>query len=1215
MHDALRSCIYCPPPRRYQLYHGGEELFALPLTDYPELEATRNELKLLQRLYDLYVDVIDTSKTWREVRWVDFQSQVDKITERVEKFSSKCRKMPTTLREWPAYNVLNKQIKDFQVVLPLLSELCKDCVKPRHWKDVMDVTKTQIAIDNSEMKLSSLLDAHLENHREQIEEICESAEKQMSIETKLGEIKDMWDAQGFEFTSWKNKAVPILSGVVPIMEELEEAQMQLQAMLTMRHVTPFKEEAQGMLASLSETSDTLERWVKVQMLWCSLESVFTGGDIAKQLPVEAKKFGKVDKDWVKVMAKAAETILVVPSCANELLKNALPVMYSELEKCQKSLEGYLEQKRCLFPRFYFVSNPVLLQILSQGSNPIAIQPFYEKIFDCISLVEHEDEAKGKMDIVTIVSLDGGNREVIQLRHPVAPKGNIEHWLDDLRVEQQHTMKQLLARTASQAAGIDGGSLDRLRGLVDGVCAQLALLAVQFIWTTDMQTALEECRTNKKIFAETRQKTAAVLTTLSSWCLQDLGSKMNRKKIETLVTIQVHQRDVTDELLALYKQRRISDAESFDWLKQARFYFRPNENDHMETEGACNIVVADVSFEYQHEYLGVKERLVITPLTDRCYITLSQAMGMFFGGSPAGPAGTGKTETVKDLGRTLGIYVVVTNCTDQMRYHHCAKIFKGLCAAGLWGCFDEFNRITLPVLSVVAQQVQAILNAKKGWPKVKDFTFPGEANKDAPRIVLKPICGVFITMNPGYAGRQELPENLKALFRGVAMMVPDREIIIKVKLCSVGYMQFPLLSRKFQTLYSLCEEQLSNQRHYDFGLRNVLSVLRTAGATKRVNLQEQESLLLYRTLRDMNLSKLVSQDVPLFLSLLKDLFPEFPAPPNSSYPAVENAVKEVCTSQGLRLHETWLLKVTQLYETTVVRHGIMLSGSAGGGKSTIIRTLQSALHKVNGTVYKLAKLNPKAMLASEMYGQVDAMSGEWTTGVFAAMWAKYNQRSNKFTTWLLCDGPVDAIWIEDLNTVLDDNRILTLANGDRIPMTDNVLIMFENENLNNASPATVSRAGIIYVSSSDLGWSPTVLSWVRSLENADLHAPLDALFIKYIGVNTQFEPGHLFDFITRNTAPIMTSAQVGLTGSCCTLLGRLIAERLPDGGNGAFDPVDLEKLFLCVQHVCCTTTTTTSCCCCCCCCCRCCRCYCCCFCSIWWWWWYGEEEVMVTMCSF
>ena len=175
------------------------------------------------------------------------------------------------------------------------------------------------------------------------------------------------------------------------------------------------------------------------------------------------------------------------------------------------------------------------------------------------------------------------------------------------------------------------------------------------------------------------------------------------------------------------------------------------------------------------------------------------------------------------------------------------------------------------------------------------------------------------------------------------------------------------------------------------------------------------------------------------------------------------------------------KVVQLYETTEVRHGIMVIGPTGGGKTAILNCLRGALATSTGTSHRIARMNPKAILASQMYGEVDQMSDEWTTGVFAAMWTKYNQRENPYNTWILCDGPVDAIWIEDLNTVLDDNRILTLANGDRIPMTDNVKIMFENETLLNASPATVSRCGIIYVSASDLGWTPLVKSWVASLE--------------------------------------------------------------------------------------------------------------------------------------
>eukprot|EP00937_MAST-01D_sp_MAST-1D-sp2_P000194 g194.t1 len=1136
------------------MYERGEALFALPKTSYPGLEKTNKDIQLLDKLYGLYSDVIQTAEQWRETKWEQISGKLEGMTEQVESFSLRCRRMPSKLREWSAYDELKTKIDGFENIIPLLQALSKESVMARHWGEVMRVMGTTFNVEGSEFKLHTLLDSDILQYAEEIEDITDGADKQLGIEKKLGDIKELWAVRDFEMLPWRDGGIHILSAVTPLIEDLEDAQMNLQTMLTMRHIGPFREEAQLKLELLSNTCDNLELWLKVQMMWCSLEAVFTGGDIAKQLPLEARKFAKVTKDWSQIMNQTKQMRNVVACCGNELLNTHLPTMYSELQRCQKSLDGYLEQKRSVFPRFYFVSDPSLLLVLSQGSDPLSMNQHYEKVFDSLTHVEHDRNDKSK-----ITAMFSGPQAALKVTFDghVKAKGNIEEWL----LEVVRTMKVSLKSICKNCAADihDAGSdISKLRAFVDAYVPQFALLGIQMMWTADVQEALENCKANKQGVKDVDKKTVAVLKELSSWCLQDLGPKVNRKKIETLVTVHVHQRDAMAELYTLYRTKKISDPNDFEWLKQTRFYWRPDRADEQGAGGAAVVSITDVDFNYQFEYLGAKERLVITPLTDRCYITLAQALGMYYGGAPAGPAGTGKTETVKDLGCTLGIYVVVTNCTDQQKYTDCAKIFKGLCSGGLWGCFDEFNRIQLPVLSVVAQQVLAVQTAKKTASEY--FQFPG----DPQNILLNAVCGFFITMNPGYAGRQELPENLKALFRGVAMMVPNREIIMKVKLCSVGYERFTPLAKKFFILYGTSEQQLSKQKHYDFGLRNILSVLRTAGKTKRDNLDTSEDILLYQTLRDMNLSKLVAQDVPLFLSLLSDIFPGVASPAKGVYPKVQSALTRRIQSAGLIQHDSWVSKIIQLYETTLVRHGIMLVGPAGGGKSAVIEMLRQAVADVTEIVHKAVRFNPKAVRAAELYGEIDRLSGEWTTGVFAALWKKCNNRKNSHNSWIVADGPVDAIWIEDLNTVLDDNKILTLANGDRMPMTDNVKIIFEVESLANASPATVSRAGIIFVSDTDLDWDPVVAAWLerRPEYQADV---LRDMFESWLGENTPTDPGHLFAFILRRLNPTMTQTRVGYISSLLSLLTGVLDNADEgedvDAADSAKSPDLLRKSFV------------------------------------------------------
>ena len=309
--------------------------------------------------------------------------------------------------------------------------------------------------------------------------------------------------------------------------------------------------------------------------------------------------------------------------------------------------------------------------------------------------------------------------------------------------------------------------------------------------------------------------------------------------------------------------KIADLTAFAWQSQLKFEWKGQTE--QDTDKDCVISICDWRTLYTYEYVGNCGRLVITPLTDRCYITLTQALNLIMGGAPAGPAGTGKTETVKDLGRACGLPVMVFNCSPQMNKESMGLIFLGLAQTGAWGCFDEFNRINIEVLSVVATQVKTILDAQRA--NKERFQFEDEDN-----IYLNHNVGLYITMNPGYAGRTELPENIKALFRSCAMVVPDTVLICENMLMSEGFKNAKLLSNKFVTLYQLSKELLSKQKHYDWGLRAVKSVLRMAGKLRRQQPDLDEDPVLMRALRDFNLPKIVTDDKPIFLTLIRDLFP-------------------------------------------------------------------------------------------------------------------------------------------------------------------------------------------------------------------------------------------------------------------------------------------------------------------------------------------------------
>uniref|UniRef100_A0A8C0KP17 Dynein axonemal heavy chain 10 n=1 Tax=Canis lupus dingo TaxID=286419 RepID=A0A8C0KP17_CANLU len=1049
-----------------------EKLFDLPITMYPELLKVQKEMNELRTIYELYEGLKVAKEEWSQTLWINLNIQF--LQEGIEGFLRSLRKLPRQVRNLSVAYHLEAKMKAFKDSIPLLLDLKHEALRDRHWKELME--KTGVFFEMTEtFTLENMFAMELHKHTDVLNEIVMAAVKEIAIEKAVKEILDTWESMKFAVVKYfkgTQERGYILGSVDEIIQCLDDNTVNLQSISGSRFVGPFLQTVHKWEKTLSLIGEVIEIWMLVQRKWMYLESIFIGGDIRSQLPDEAKKFDNIDRIFKRIMGETLKDPVIKRCCEAPNRLADLQHISEGLEKCQKSLNDYLDSKRNAFPRFFFISDDELLSILG-NSDPLCVQEHMIKMYDNIALLRFNDGENGEKLVSAMISAEG---EVMEFRKIIRAEGRVEDWmtavLNEMRRTNRLITKEAIFRYCEDRSRVDWMLL--YQGMV-------VLAASQVWWTWEVEDVFHKVQKGEKqAMKEYGKKMHQQIDELVTRITMPLN-KNDRKKYNTVLIIDVHARDIVDSFIRDSTVPGILEAREFEWESQLRFYW-DREPDEL------NIRQCTGTFSYGYEYMGLNGRLVITPLTDRIYLTLTQALSMYLGGAPAGPAGTGKTETTKDLAKALGLLCVVTNCGEGMDYKAIGKIFSGLAQCGAWGCFDEFNRIDASVLSVISSQIQTIRNAL--IHQLTTFRFEGQ------EIALDSRMGIFITMNPGYAGRTELPESVKALFRPVVVIVPDLQQICEIMLFSEGFLWAKTLSKKMTVLYKLAREQLSKQHHYDFGLRALKSVLVMAGELKRGSSDLREDVVLMRALRDMNLPKFVFEDVPLFLGLISDLFPGLDCS-RVRYPNFNDAVEQVLEENGYIVLPVQVDKVVQMFETMLTRHTTMVVGPTGGGKSVVINALCQAQTKL-GLMTKLYILNPKAVSVIELYGILDPTTRDWTDGVLSNIFREINKPTDKKERkYILFDGDVDALWVENMNSVMDDNKLLTLANGERIRLQAHCALLFEVGDLQYASPATVSRCGMVYVDPKNLKYQPFWKKWVNEIQNKAEHGNLETLFEKYV----------------------------------------------------------------------------------------------------------------------
>ncbi|XP_015793625.1 cytoplasmic dynein 2 heavy chain 1-like [Tetranychus urticae] len=1071
----------------------------------------------------------DGLEPYLDTEWIIVRNKVPLLEDYIESWD----KSQANNNDEEADEVIKMRVKEWKSFIAILKLIKGEVFAKSHWDELLTlIDYDSRAIET--LKLKNLFDKRetLVTIKNELRALNDRALGEQSVRQTFAELESLAASAKFDLTRYtmdSGQQVSLIKNWRSILNSISESIVTLNSLKGSDFFDhSFTESGSQWETRLTGLNSLINSLNTVQRKWTYLEPIYSrnqGPEIFND-----SSFTLASRDFINIMKTIETDCHVVRLLRISGLSERLSSIDQHLASCQKKLNLFMEESRNRFPRFYFLADDDLLLVLA-GKTSITESGLLKKLFN---------------NTITKILFDGNNSvavespegEQIRLRSPIAVNFNggsieIENWLRNVESEVSKSLKTDLFDCL--------GKEDNSDELIWSAPSQIVSLFQWIRWTASTEDCIR--RSRLKILHNDLARQLTDLIT-EGFKVTDLVIKI---KIRSMVLDIIHFIDVVEQLLAA----NVSDVEDWRWKKQLRYYA---DVDRQLVSVSMGLSTVNYSFDYIGCYGSAK--LVHTPLTDKCFLVLMQALSMGLGGNPYGPAGTGKTETVKALGHQLGRQVLVFNCDEAIDVKAMTRILIGLIKCGSWGCFDEFNRLQIEVLSSLSTLIHSIQVGFKSTSDLIHLNGPNQCE-----VKFNRNSGIFVTLNPAgkqYKGRNELPDNLKALFLPVAMTVPDSALIARVLLLSEGFSlsESEPLGQKVTAWFNLAKDSMSYQKHYDWGLRAIKSCLSSCGrllrSSQSSDYNKKELSTVIQSLGRQVRSKLVDEDQHRFTDLVSDVFGLKDAELNNLKLTSNldvDVLKQIYNELGLTFDEKQIEGINVLDEQLNSRLGVVILGPSGVGKSAIWRVLMIYKRKAESINVVPVVINPKSMTRVQLLGYIDEETREWQDGVLTKLTRTIARDEGPYRFWLIFDGEIDPDWVEALNSVLDDNHVLTLPSGERIDFDPNkVSLIFETTSLQYASPATISRVGIISLNFSvsslfiqstimSLGLSITVDEVISILDESSDQAfsqVLTACQLLKHSANRSLSPYEALNFLKSETVAIVkpdyTSGSLIVTSS-------------------------------------------------------------------------------------